>query len=128
MRSTRKPCVRSRATARMPSTAVPLPPTSGAPCAGGIAVLQMLALLERTPFERAPAQSAVAVHYFAEAGRLAFADRARYAADSDFVPVPIARLLSSRYLDERAKLIGERSMRIAAPGDTESAGTSHLSI
>jgi gamma-glutamyltranspeptidase/glutathione hydrolase len=102
--------------------------TMGPPSAGGIAVLQMLALLERTPFERAPPQSATAVHYFSEASRLAFADRARYAADSDFVPVPIAKLLSSRYLDARARLIGQRSMRIASPDDTESPGTSHFSI
>jgi gamma-glutamyltranspeptidase/glutathione hydrolase len=68
-----------------------------------------------------------AVHYFSEAGRLAYADRARYLGDPAFVQVPVARLLSLAYLDARAKLIGERSMRRAMPGDMES-GTSHLSI
>jgi gamma-glutamyltranspeptidase/glutathione hydrolase len=99
----------------------------GPPSSGGIAVLQILGLLERTPFSRSPAQSARAVHFFAEAGRLAYADRGRYVGDPDFVPVPAKTLLSGAYLDRRAKLIGERSMRLATPGDTE-GGTSHISI
>jgi gamma-glutamyltranspeptidase/glutathione hydrolase len=99
----------------------------GPPSSGGVAVLQILGLLERTPFASAPAQSARAVHFFAEAGRLAYADRGRYLGDPDFVPVPVARLLGARYLDQRAKLIGERSMRLALPGDHE-GGTSHFSI
>jgi gamma-glutamyltranspeptidase/glutathione hydrolase len=68
------------------------------------------------------------VHLFAEAGRLAYADRARYLGDPGFVQVPTARLLSPKYLDARARLIGERSMRRASPGDTEAPGTSHLTI
>ena len=100
----------------------------GPPSSGGIAVLQMLGILERTNFARAPPQSVEAVHLFAEAGRLAFADRARYLGDPDFTTVPVARLLNSSYLQKRAQLIGERSMRLAVPGDTEAAGTSHLSI
>jgi len=99
----------------------------GPPSSGGMAVLQILGMLERTRFGGAPPQSAQAVHYFAEAGRLAYADRARYLGDPDFVPVPLARLLSAGYLDRRAKLIGERSLRQAMPGDRE-GGTSHLSI
>jgi gamma-glutamyltranspeptidase/glutathione hydrolase len=100
----------------------------GPPSAGGIAVLQILGVLERTGFDKAPPRSAQAVHLFAEAGRLAYADRARYGADPDFVPVPVARLLSAGYLDRRAKLVGERAMPLAPPGDTEASGTSHLSI
>ena len=99
----------------------------GPPSSGGVAVLQILGMLERTPFASAAPQSAQAVHYFAEAGRLAYADRGRYLGDPDFVSVPVARLLSKNYLDKRAALIGERSMRLAMPGDTE-GGTSHLSI
>jgi gamma-glutamyltranspeptidase/glutathione hydrolase len=100
----------------------------GPPSSGGVAVLQILGLLERTAFARAPPHSAAAVHYFSEAGRLAFADRARYLGDPDFVSVPTRRLLDRAYLEKRAKLIGERSMRLAVPGDTEAAGTSHFSI
>ena len=98
------------------------------PSSGGVAVLQILGLLERVHFERAPPRSALAAHLFAEAGRLAYADRARYLGDPDFVAVPTRRLLDRAYLDTRAKLIGERSMRLALPGDTEAPGTSHLSI
>ena len=110
------------------------------PSAGGIAVLQILGVLERTPFARAAPNSADAVHYFAEAGRLAYADRLRYVADPDFVPQPVAGLLSPAYLDQRARLVGERSMGRAQAGtpvagwrpregaETEVAGTTHFSI
>ena len=98
------------------------------PSSGGVAVLQILGILERTQFARAPPQSATAIHLFAEAGRLAYADRARYVGDPDFVPVPTSKLLDAKYLDARARLIGERSMRRAMPGDTEAAGTSHFAI
>ena len=111
------------------------------PSAGGIAVLQILGVLERTPFARAAPNSADAVHYFSEAGRLAYADRLRYVADPAFVPQPVAGLLSPAYLDQRARLVGERSMGRAQPGtpvagwrprgdgvETEIAGTTHFSI
>jgi gamma-glutamyltranspeptidase/glutathione hydrolase len=111
------------------------------PSAGGIAVLQILGILERTAFASAAPNSADAVHYFAEAGRLAYADRARYIADPAFVPQPVAELLNPAYIDERARLVGERSIGRAQPGavrsaraprgegtETEIAGTSHVSI
>ena len=99
----------------------------GPPSSGGIAVLQILGILERTGFARAPPESVEALHLFAEAGKLAYADRARYLGDADFVPVPVKALLNSNYLEKRARLIGERAMPLAPPGDTE-AGTSHFSI
>jgi len=98
------------------------------PSAGGIAVLQILGILERTAFDKAQPRSPQAVHLFAEAGKLAYADRARYGADGDFVPVPVAKLLGKNYLDRRAKLITDRAMPLAPPGDTEASGTSHFSI
>lgn len=102
----------------------------GPPSSGGIGVLQILGLLERTDFAAAKPGSAQAVHLFSEAARLAYADRLRYVADPAFVPQPAAKLLDARYLDARAKLIGARSMVFALPGDLdgEAAGTSHLSI
>jgi gamma-glutamyltranspeptidase / glutathione hydrolase len=99
----------------------------GPPSSGGIAVLQILGLLERTSFARAPPESPAALHLFAEAAKLAYADRARYLGDPAFFDVPVRRLLDRSYLDSRAKLIGERAMALAAPGDTE-GGTSHFSI
>ena len=112
----------------------------GPPSSGGVAVLELLGVLERVGFDRAAPGSERAVHLFAEAGRLAYADRLRYLADPDFVPQPVAGLLEGAYLSSRAALIGERAMGAATAGrpqgalaladapDTEIAGTSHVSI
>ncbi len=112
----------------------------GPPSSGGIAVLQILGMLERTRFQSLAPVSAQAVHLFAEAGRLAYADRAHYIADPAFAVQPVAGLLAPAYLDARARLIGERSMGPALPGqpegalqlgaapETEVAGTSHVAI
>ena len=110
------------------------------PSSGGVTVLEMLGVLERSGFDRAAPGSERALHLFAEAGRLAYADRLRYIADPGFVAQPVAGLLDPAYLDSRAKLIGERAMGAARAGrpqgalaladapDTELAGTSHVSI
>ena len=76
------------------------PPTSG-----GIAISQILTMLERFDFSQIPAGSAKAVHLIAEASKLAFADRNHYVADSDFVNVPASKLLDRNYLVRRSKLI-----------------------
>jgi len=96
----------------------------GPPSSGGIAVAQMLGVLNLRNIAVVPPvevdgrlePQADAVHLFSEAGRLAFADRNQYVADSDFVPVDAAALTSPAYLAERAKLIGDRSMGRASPG------------
>jgi len=112
----------------------------GPPSAGAIVVLQILGILERTAFARAAPGSAEAVHDFAEAGRLAYADRNHYIADPAFVPQPVAGLLAPAYLEARAKLVGERSMGAAEPGRPagvvsigpahagHETGTTHFSI
>ena len=103
------------------------------PSSGGIAIAQImgtlqaleardprLAIAPMTPLNSAsPAglePTPKAVHLIAEAGRLAFADRALYVADADFVPVPVAGLVAPDYLAQRATLIGERSLGVAKPG------------
>lgn len=103
------------------------------PSSGGIAVAQTLGTLQAletrdpryTLTALKPVKSAQpagiepapeAVHLIAEAERLAYADRAQYVADTDFVPVPVKGLLDSTYLASRAALIGERSMGTAKPG------------
>ena len=106
------------------------------PSSGGIAVAQILGTLQAlqtrdprlaiapmTPNKStSPAglePTPEAVHLLAEAGRLAFADRALYVADADFTPVPVAGLVAPNYLARRAALIGERSMGVAKPGQPE---------
>lgn len=79
------------------------PPTSG-----GIATLQILGMLEHFPLDNMTPLSVDAVHLISEASRLAFADRALYVADSDFVDVPVSGLLASDYLAKRAALIDPR--------------------
>ena len=118
------------------------------PSSGGIAIAQMLGILETRdlrPYR--PVRGAVgveAIHLFAEAGRLAYADRNRYVADTDFVALPgagIGALLDKTYLARRAALIGERSMGRAGAGTPpgmqvargqdnalERPSTSHLAV
>jgi gamma-glutamyltranspeptidase/glutathione hydrolase len=112
------------------------------PSSGGIAVLAILGVLEHFPLAGLRPDSSGAVHLFAEAGRLAYADRDRYVADPDFMTVPGAGLIDRRYLRERAKLIEPgKSMVRALPGSppgartatgadatVEAAGTSHISV
>jgi len=114
------------------------------PSSGGVAVLQLLGILERLPRTGYQSDPLAAVHFFAEAGRLAYADRDRYVADPDFVDVPVAGLLAESYLAERAALVvPERSMRRAQAGQPrgapqttnwvdgaalELASTTHLSV
>ncbi|MGX9776848.1 gamma-glutamyltransferase [Janthinobacterium aestuarii] len=93
------------------------------PSSGGIAIAQMLGILEVKDIRPyAPVDGvldAQAIHLFSEAGRLAYADRNRYVADTDFVPLPgngVASMLDKTYLAQRASLIGEKSMGRALPG------------
>ncbi|PHV20394.1 gamma-glutamyltransferase [Janthinobacterium sp. BJB446] len=93
------------------------------PSSGGIAIAQMLGMLEVKDIRPyAPVDGvldAQAIHLFSEAGRLAYADRNRYVADTDFVPLPgngIASMLDKAYLAQRASLIGDKSMGKAIPG------------
>ena len=103
------------------------------PSSGGIAIAQILGTLQAleardprmalAPLKPVKTDSPAglepvpeAVHLIAEADRLAYADRAQYVADSDYVPVPVAGLIAPNYLASRAALIGERSMGVAKPG------------
>ncbi|MFC6336500.1 gamma-glutamyltransferase [Pseudomonas karstica] len=103
------------------------------PSSGGIAIAQILGTLQAleardprlalAPLKPVKTDSPAgleplpqAVHLIAEADRLAYADRALYVADSDFVPVPAAGLVAPDYLAGRAALIGDRSMGAAKPG------------
>lgn len=73
---------------------VTMPP----PSSGGIALLQMFAMLEPFDVHALGANSAVKIHLFHEVMRRAFRDRAEYLGDPDFVPVPTAGLLDKTYI------------------------------
>lgn len=77
----------------------------GPPSSGGVAVLQILGMLERFDLKSLGADNPVTWHLFAEAQRVAYADRELYLADGDFVTVPVKGLLDPGYIAARSKLI-----------------------
>jgi gamma-glutamyltranspeptidase/glutathione hydrolase len=84
----------------------------------GIAVLQMLNLLEHFELGALEPNSAAHLHLFVEAKKLAYEDRARYYADPEFADVPVDWLISKSYAAERVKLIDpKRASRNVRAGD-----------
>jgi gamma-glutamyltranspeptidase / glutathione hydrolase len=111
-------------------TIITAPPSSS----GGIALLEMLGILDGTGYEKGGAGSASSIHYLAEAMRRAYADRNEYVGDPDFVKVPIAGLLDPAYLGKlRASIDPERAtpsdaVRPGRPAGTEQMETTHYSV
>ena len=117
---------------------------------GGVVVLQMLQMLEARPLTgkegpRFSFDDPEFVHYYAEAGRLAQADRQQYIGDPGFVRVPTAALLAPVYVQQRARLISPERMTkdvnagvvnastttselVAAPPSDAADATSQLAI
>ncbi len=81
----------------------------------GIAALQILNILEPYDIAAMGAGSAEWVHTFVEAKKLAYEDRAKFYADMDFVDVPVERLISKEYADERRKLIDDTKAATTFP-------------
>ena len=123
------------------------------PSSGGIAIAQALGILENFdlsghaptgPLDEGGVPSVMGVHLVSEAERLAYADRDKYVADTDFIPLPgrgLSSMLNKNYLKARAALIdADASMGTAAPGIFDPAtaalgsdttvehGTTHFSI
>ncbi len=82
----------------------------------GIAVLQILNILENYDLARMGHNSAESIHLMVEAKKLVYEDRAKLYVDPDFANIPINKLISKAYAKERMKLIGERAMRDASAG------------
>jgi gamma-glutamyltranspeptidase/glutathione hydrolase len=90
----------------------------GPPSSGGITVLQILGMLRRFDMEDEDPLSVAAAHRFAEASRLAYADRDRYLGDPDFVKMPLSGMIDPAYLADRSQLIhDDRASPNARPGD-----------
>jgi gamma-glutamyltranspeptidase/glutathione hydrolase len=118
------------------------------PSSGALAIGQILGMLQHTPAATLPLEeqgpNSAWLHFYTEAARLAFADRAQYVADPDFASPPAkdwSSLLAPDYLRARAALIGPRAMPSAPAGtpgnvtltqapmpEQHEFGTSHISI
>ena len=108
---------------------ISMPPSSS----GGVALIQMLNLLEGFNLRASGSGSAVTVHLMAESMRRAFSDRAQFLGDPDFNPgMPIDRLISKRYAAEARRMISpERaasSLQTNFAWPRESRETTHLSV
>jgi gamma-glutamyltranspeptidase/glutathione hydrolase len=105
-----------------------------APSSGGVHLIQMLNILERYPLARYGAASAQTIHLLAESARLAYADRAEFLGDPDFVKVPQRGLSAKRYADQIAQGINvekatpSRNVRPGQPLPFESDQTTHFSV
>jgi gamma-glutamyltranspeptidase/glutathione hydrolase len=113
------------------------PPSSS----GGVAVVQMLNILAGFDLAQQGAGSSASVHRIAEAMKFAFADRAAFLGDSDFVDVPIAALTAPEYGEKLRRRINppfwrkapwrwgrERVANVRGPGlPVNDSGTTHLS-
>jgi gamma-glutamyltranspeptidase/glutathione hydrolase len=112
------------------------------PSSGGVALIESLNILEGMDLKALGAGSSAASHRIAEALKFAFADRAAFLGDADFVPVPVAELTDKGYANRlRARInpswwrrapwrwaSGERAIKLKGPGlPLNDAGTVHLS-
>ncbi len=109
------------------------------PSSGGVHLLQILGLIEETDIDQWGHNDPETLHWFAEAMRIAYADRAEYLGDPDFVQVPVRALTSPHYLRAQRQQINPNQAR---PSDTvkpmdqaslqrylwESPETSHLTV
>ena len=109
---------------------VSMPP----PSSGGIHIVQILNILEGYPLKDYGQNSAQTIHLMSEAMQLAYADRAEYLGDADFIDVPASGLTSQPYADKLRSLINPNKATPAAtikannPLPYESDQTTHFSI
>lgn len=109
---------------------VTMPP----PSSGGVAMIEMLNILERYDLKSMGAGSSQSIHLQVEAMRRAFADRAQYLGDPDFVKVPVAGLTSRAYADQLAATIDPARASSSAqikhgdPPPYESEETTHFTV
>lgn len=105
----------------------------GPPSSGGVALIEMLNILEGFDLRREGPGAVRTLHWMAEAMRQAYYDRAKHLADADFVDVPVDRLASKEYAAQVRRAIGERAGSSAELGRDILAGpegecTTHFSV
>jgi gamma-glutamyltranspeptidase/glutathione hydrolase len=104
------------------------------PSSGGVALIEMLNMLEPLDLKSMGWHSSKYVHTVVEVMRRAFADRAQFLGDTDFVKVPVKGLLSRQYAEQRAKTIdparatNSKDLGAGDPAPYESSETTHFTI
>jgi len=102
------------------------------PSSGGVAMLEMLNILEAYDLRSMGHNTAPYIHHLTEAMRRAYRDRARFLADPDFVEVPVERLTSKAYAAELRESIDPLAATVSMPEDIalapESDQTTHYSV
>ena len=100
------------------------------PSSGGVALIEMLNILD--PLDLGTPDSYPSIHLIAEAMRRAYADRAAYLGDADFVSVPVAGLTSLKYAEKLRKEIlkskPDAPVRAGNPAPFEGPNTTHFSV
>jgi len=114
----------------------------GPPSSGGVAIVQIMGMLQHFPSSQLQPGTVSEAHLYTQASRLAYADRLKYMADTDFVQVPLAGLTDPDYIASRAALIDPaKDMGTAIAGEPPQKhadyapqtspvlhGTSHMTI
>jgi gamma-glutamyltranspeptidase/glutathione hydrolase len=109
---------------------VTMPP----PSSGGAALIEMLNILEHYNLSEMGAASSNTIHLLVESQRRAFADRAEYMGDADFVKVPVEGLVSKKYAAELANTIDpdhatpSEKVKAGRPAGYESTETTHFTV
>jgi gamma-glutamyltranspeptidase/glutathione hydrolase len=102
------------------------------PSSGGIALVEMLNILEGYDLATMGHNSAAYIHHLAETMRRAFRDRARLVGDVDFVDVPVHRLTSKAYAEQLRAGIDSRMAGVSLTADVTGPGenpeTTHYSV
>jgi gamma-glutamyltranspeptidase/glutathione hydrolase len=104
------------------------------PSSGGIALIQLLNILEAFPLAEYGHNSSRTIHLVAEAARRVYADRSEWLGDPDYFAVPTAGLVSKRYAEHLRAGISEnratpsREVRPGLPREYESSETTHFSV
>jgi gamma-glutamyltranspeptidase/glutathione hydrolase len=104
------------------------------PSSGGILLVQLLSMVEPYPFKEWGFNSAGTIHLITEAEKRAFADRAEYMGDPDFMKINFNKLISKKYLLDRMGTFEEnkatpaQNIKFGTPDGNASEETTHFSV
>ena len=106
--------------------------TSPPPSSGGLTAVNMLNIMEGYDVAKMGRSSSEFLHAFIEAQKLAFSDRNKYMADSDFVNVPMSGMVDKKYAAERRKMIdpdkANNAVKFGDPAKYSAGSTTSFSV